>query len=230
VTAALRWSLRTAPELDAERAQALLAHCLALVARRRRDGVERTSCGELDLFLKGGPLRGESRLRHGLRAACRISAPPRWREFDNLRAWAAAGIGAAAPLAAGVAWRAGLPVCQWLATATVPGAVDLAQLAREAHGDPGGEQRVAAARSAGARSLARLHRSGRRHGDAHPRNLLVGERGEVWWIDAWRYVGVGRGPLGGRAARRDLDDLLAGCADRAAALAAYREECARIAP
>ncbi|MEO0650756.1 MAG: lipopolysaccharide kinase InaA family protein [Planctomycetota bacterium] len=210
------------PELGRAAAESLAAALDAAVAARTRDGLERRVEGPYEGWLKGGPLRGESLWRHGLRAALLRQAPPRVREFENLLALDALGLATPTPLLAGCRWRRGLPRRQWLFTRHARGTRRFEEL------DGPGRAR---AWIAAAGDLARLHAAGRRHGDAHPRNLLVASDGRVVWIDVWRYPAARARVLRPAACAEDLEHLLcgaeAGVSERARAR--YDEQRARLA-
>jgi tRNA A-37 threonylcarbamoyl transferase component Bud32 len=187
----------------------------ALTWQREHDATERLRSHTADGWLKGGRLRFEPRLRHGLRHALGRRLPPRRREFENLAHVRSLGLAAPRPMAAGVRWRAGLPISQWLWVEHVPQVTALPALDSARRAD-------AIVRAAG--ELASIHASGLRHGDAHPRNLLVADDGTTVWIDIWRYRVDGRGDVSVRGRAGDLHDLLDGTdrAVRRSALDAYR--------
>lgn len=200
-----------------ERAHALLAR----VEQRTRDGgefVDLDTCepqGDGGHYLKGGPLRGSSARRHGFARLWLRRAPPRLREYANLRALRACGIAAPEPILAAARVRGQRVLSQMLLTERVPEAGGYQALV---------ESPASPLRSLGlaelARTLARLHALGFEHRDLYLRNLLhtrVHGRFETVVLDLWRGGRV-PGPWralavrrGARAAR-DLGRL---CADLA---------------
>ncbi len=162
-----------------------LPELLALPALLTLDGKPGGAATRIG-YLKGSPLAGKSRLRHGIRERILARAPPRLSEFENLEWLRRNGFRAPQPLAAGVlrARALGLVLYQFLLTEEVRGAATLERALAAA---------PAAAREACLAALghqvARLHARGFVHRDLFPRNLLVvGDpaRGEIWFLDAWR--------------------------------------------
>lgn len=165
------------------------AEALAQVLRRERDQALPLELADLGgAFLKGGPLRGGAAWRQGL-AARFGSAPPRLREYQNLRGLRALGFLAPEPLQAGAAFVGPRLVAQWLLTARLDGSGTLE--ASIAPTDLGATltRRRAAGLAAVARGVGRLHGLGWFHGDLYPRNLLLvgaGSQVELAFVDLWR--------------------------------------------
>ena len=166
-------------------AQPLRAALLETLTRAQASG--RSGGGFEDVlgtacYLKWSPMRGRTRLRHGLRRWLG-TAPPRLRELANLEWLRAHGFDAPEPLLAGVDAVRGLPTFQFLVTRRVEGVVTVRDVFER---DAPGRERVIELL---ARECARLHREGFVHGDLFPRNLLVDEaRERLWFLDAWRHA------------------------------------------
>jgi tRNA A-37 threonylcarbamoyl transferase component Bud32 len=151
-------------------------------------------------YLKGGPLDGRVRVRHGLRRLAGRPLP-RLAEFENLEWLRAHGFEAPVPLAAGSLEGPWGPTWQFLATEVVEGAPTLREFLDR---DPG---RAAELFGLAVRTAARLHAAGFVHRDLYPRNLLVRRsHGDprLVLLDAWR--GGARRQLRGPA--HDLACLL----------------------
>ncbi len=134
------------------------------------------------VFLKYGPLRGNARLRHGLRRWVPGLELPRLNEYENLAWLRREGFGAPEPLVAGVRFEGGWPAFQFLITRKLAGLRGMREFLSCAP-DPARSTVLVTL----ARDLSRLHRSGFVHRDLFPRNLLVDGTGErVSFLDAWR--------------------------------------------
>ena len=170
-----------------------LAGELESSARDARKGRGFRSSGGTSVFVKYGPLRGRSRLRHALRRALGLSELPRIQEFENLDWLRDSGFGAPRPLAAGVAGSQYLASFQFLVTEQVRSTQTLAEF----FGKGRTEKRSDVLELLG-RELARLHALGFVHRDLFLRNLLIQEEGgalQIFFLDAWR--GVPRTRSGG---------------------------------
>ncbi len=212
------WRLRLAADAGRE---ALLR--LVESAARRGERLGRVvELGGTAVYLKGSPLTGRARARHGLRRAAGRPLP-RLAEFENLEWLRARGFAAPRPLAAGsLEGRLG-PRWQFLATELVEGAPPLDAVLER---DPG---RARELYRLAVRLAAGLHAVGFVHRDLYPRNLLVREGADgprLVVLDAWR--GGARRQLRGPA--HDLGCLLLRAPDRLSTddtedlLAAYAAE------
>lgn len=167
-------------------------------------------------WVKGGPLVGRARARHGLRGLVLRRRAPRIQEYFNLSWLIERHFQVALPLAAGVFTRAAFPRYQYLVTAEIAGARTLLEVLD----DPRRADRALLLAEL-ARELARLHALGFVHRDLFLRNVLVApvhEGRALHLVDAWR----GGPPPQLRGAAYDLACLFL---DGAAVLA--REEQAR---
>lgn len=148
-------------------------------------------------YLKASALAPRAALRHGLRGWLLRSAPPRVREFDNLRWMAGRLFQAAEAVAAGCVVRLGLPRFQFLLTRVVPEAVELGVFL-----DASSDEERGRVLDELARETARLHALHFVHHDLFPRNVLVrsGIARRVYFLDAW----AGGPGTGRRGAAYDL--------------------------
>jgi hypothetical protein len=190
-----------APSALHERARALLAR----VEQRTRDGGEFVDlatgepASDGGHYLKGGPLRGSSARRHGFARLWLRRAPPRLREYANLRALRACGIAAPEPILAAARVRGPRVLSQLLLTERVADAGSYQALVES----PASPLRALALREL-ARTLARLHALGFAHRDLFLRNLLhtrAHGRFEPVVLDLWRGGRV-PGPWRALAVRR----------------------------
>ena len=189
---------------DEELCQRALELALELVPEGR---VARAiAFGATPAWVKGGPLEGKARLRHGARGLAGLSLP-REREYANLRWLAARLFRVPRPLAAAALYRRGLPAHQLLFTGLVEPAAPL----HEALPDLGAAERDAVLTEL-AREAARLHALGFTHGDLYLRNLLLlplcppdeaGDARRLVLLDAWSRGPRRLGPTT-RGAGRDL--------------------------
>jgi hypothetical protein len=156
-----------------------------ILRRAERDGGGWVGFGTQNkrAWVKGGRLTVKSGLRHGMAALFGRTHAPRVQEFCNLTWLGVSGIPAARPLVAGhMLGRLGRPVFQFLATAEVPDAQDLAAvLGRDELSTAGRIQLVG---DAGALA-ARMHLAGFEHRDYFARNILRSQRGQLTILDAW---------------------------------------------
>lgn len=207
------------------------------VARRATPTGERTVLSGKRVYWKGSALFGKARVRYACKRALLLQPLPRVREFANLRWLRRHLFQAPRPIAAGVFWRGGLPVHQFLATEEVPDAVDLGRFfdthpaARDDR--PAAELRAAVLDEL-ACEVARMHSLGFLHHDLFLRNVLVvaaRPHSRVWFVDAW--AGGPRPNL--RAAAYDIDCFLRDArshttsAEAELFVAAYRAELAALA-
>jgi hypothetical protein len=180
VTSFGRLSIRAT---DAETAE--LSKDIALAAAEEPNATGRfVDVGGRRAYLKAGPLRGKSRIRHALRGLLLRRAPPRLNEFANLRWLLKRDFLAPSPLAAGVFYRTGSPCYQFLLTQAVPGGQPLDEYLFSA---TPAERAVLVERFG--REIARLHRLGFVHRDLYLRNFFVCRRDGtalLYFLDAWR--------------------------------------------
>jgi hypothetical protein len=213
----LRLELWSAPGLGHEARAALLSAGLARAGQR--DGGRRLEPGPAPpAWVKGGRLTAGSALRHGLRRLVLGRPFPRLREFRNLAWLRARGLPAPEPLLAGLGWRRGRPVVQFLATRWLPDAPSLADLARSGTS----AARLTSAAEQVARLLADLHHAGFEHRDAFARNFVLDASGRPHVLDTWRGGPTRRARV--HPGSRDLDDFVADGAGLlpTEALAAFR--------
>lgn len=212
--------LLEAPGLGGELREVLLEAGLA--RRGQRDAGSRLEwCPHpvSSAWVKGGRLRLESAVRHGLRRLALGRPFPRLREFENLVWLREHGFLAPRPLLAGLGTSRGRAVLQFLATEWVPDAPSLADLVRLG----ASSERLVSATTEVGRLLARLHAAGFEHRDAYARNFVLDASGRPWVLDTWR-----GGPIAprdrARAIARDRADFEADAASLLppAALAAFR--------
>lgn len=181
----------------------LAREILTRVERRARDGGEAVEVAGLGpIWLKGGPLRRHSVLRHGIAWRLLQRPPPRLREARQLSALGAAGIPAVRPLLAVARFAGPRCVSQALALELEPHARPLDDALR-ADDPPSRAERIAAL----AALVARLHLAGFEHGDLYLRNVLVDD-GRMLLLDCWRARRHGQRPLALRPSARELGCLL----------------------
>ena len=185
--------------------------------RGQRDTGQLIQLSQTQAWVKGGRLKLESSLRHGVRSYWMKRAFPRVNEFRNLGSLRAAGIRAVRPLVAGVwrqGWRAKL---QFLGTEWIPEAPSIAQMVSAGHAD------LDAALDSCGVLVARLHKLHFEHRDCFPRNFIFDPKGRAWVLDAWR-GGITENLK--RPGARDVDDFAARVrelgGDPAAFLSAYK--------
>ena len=137
-------------------------------------------------WVKASPLRGRSRLRHGLRGALLRRPLPREAEHANLRWLERRLFRVPPPLAAAALHRGGLPAHQALFTGFVEDAAPLPQVLDGATAREREELLEELAREVG-----RMHALGFAHRDLYLRNVLVtppaprGDPRRLVVIDAW---------------------------------------------
>jgi hypothetical protein len=154
------------------------------IARRNERAARALEIGGERVWLKGGPIAGRARVRHGLRHVVLRRRAPRIQEYFNLSWMIERHFQCALPHAAGVFTRHGLPHYQYLLTGEIGGARTLLDVL---------EQGSAIARAPLlaelAREISRLHALGFVHHDLFLRNVLVAPRENarsLWLVDAWR--------------------------------------------
>lgn len=155
------------------------------VARRAAPTGELSLLAGQRVYWKGSALFGKASVRYACKRALLFQPLPRVREFANLRWLRRHLFQAPRPIAAGVIWRGGLPVHQFLATEAVTDAVDLGRFF-EAH--PSAHPVRALVLDELACEVARMHSLGFLHHDLFLRNVLVvaaRPHSRVWFVDAW---------------------------------------------
>lgn len=153
-------------------------------ARREVPTGEMRALADRRVYWKGSALFGKAAVRYACKRALLFQPLPRMREFANLRWLRRHLFQAPRPIAAGVLWRGGLPVHQFLATEEVPHAIDLG---RFLDARPAQDLRTGVLDEI-AREVARMHSLGFVHHDLFLRNLLVvatAPHSRVWFVDAW---------------------------------------------
>jgi hypothetical protein len=170
----------------------LVPALLERVCARARDGGEFVCLANLantdplaaTHYLKGGPLRGSSARRHGFARLLLRRAPPRLREYDNLRMLRGHDVDVPVPVLAAARVSGARVLAQFLLTERVTGAGGYELLITT----PNSPLR-ARALDALARTIAALHAAGVEHVDPFARNFLYttadGEPRPVV-LDLWR--------------------------------------------
>ena len=151
-------------------------------------------------WIKAGPLRGSSRLRHGLRRLIPWRHTPSIQEYFNLSWLLERHIRTPLPIAAGVLLRNGLPRYQFMLTVEALDAINL-----DAFLEAAGEEERAGVLDELARETARMHAIGFVHHDLFPRNILVEPRSlDPALLVNGKRVGTWPGPEGIAAAGRRI--------------------------
>ncbi len=154
------------------------------IAREREQAARALELFGERVWLKGGPLAGRARLRHGLRRVLLRRRAPRIQEYFNLSWMIERHFQCALPHAAGVFTRGGLPHYQYLLTAQIEAPRTLLEVLERSTTS---EREPLLAELA--REVSRLHALGFVHHDLYLRNVLVVPREgarSLWLVDAWR--------------------------------------------